>query len=283
MKFSFSKLVRGYIIPYGLQASALASTAILISPIVWMVSTSLKKESEVFDRPPVWIPSEISFDSYFRIMNSFVANILYNSILVALLAAIIATVIGAMTAYALSRFAIPGKSTIMLFFLSSLAFPIPLLMMSMYILLMKMGLLDTLLSMIIGHTVITLPITVWLMKNFIDQIPKEIEEAAYVEGASFLRIIFFIVFPLSMPALTASALFVFVTSWNELFFGLSFISSPDLRTVPVGISQSFLQEFKTDWTGMMSLAVIVTIPIGIIFVFLQKSFLRGMIAGSVKG
>ena len=196
---------------------------------------------------------------------------------------IITTIVGAMTAYALSRFAIPGKSTIMLFFLSSLAFPIPLLMMSMYILLMKMGLLDTLLSMIIGHTVITLPITVWLMKNFIDQIPKEIEEAAYVEGASFLRIIFFIIFPLSTPALTASALFVFVTSWNELFFGLSFISSPDLRTVPVGISQSFLQEFKTDWTGMMSLAVIVTLPIGIIFVFLQKSFLRGMIAGSVKG
>jgi ABC-type glycerol-3-phosphate transport system permease component len=283
MKLSFAKIVERYVIPFGLQASAFISTMILISPIIWMVSTSLKNESDVFDKPPVWIPLEVTFDSYFRIMNGFVANILYNSIVIALLAAIIATIIGALTAYALSRFAIPGKSTIMLFFLSSLAFPIPLLMMSMYILLMKLGLLDTMLSMVIGHTVITLPITVWLMKNFIDQIPKEIEEAAYVEGASFFRIIFFIVFPLSLPALTASALFVFVTSWNELFFGLSFISSPDLRTVPVGISQSFLQDFKTDWTGMMSLAVIVTIPIGIIFVFLQKSFLRGMIAGSVKG
>ena len=155
MTFTFSKFVRKYLIPYGLQASAFLSTLILISPIIWMVSTSLKKESAVFDRPPVWIPSEISFDSYFRIMNGFVANILYNSILVALFAAIIATVVGALTAYALSRFAIPGKSTIMLFFLSSLAFPIPLLMMSMYILLMKLGLLDTYLSMIIGHSVIT--------------------------------------------------------------------------------------------------------------------------------
>ena len=283
MKLSLAKIVERYIIPYGLQLSAFISTLFLISPIIWMVSTSVKNEEDVFNRPPEWIPSEITFDSYFRIMNGFVVNILYNSILIALLAAVIATIVGALTAYALSRFAIPGKSTIMLFFLSSLAFPIPLLMMSMYILLMKLGLLDTLTSMVIGHTVITLPITVWLMKNFIDQIPKEIEEAAFVEGASFFRIIFFIVFPLSMPALTASALFVFVTSWNELFFGLSFISSPDLRTVPVGISQSFLQDFKTDWTGMMSLAVIVTIPIGIIFIFLQKSFLRGMIAGSVKG
>lgn len=283
MKLSLAKIVERYIIPYGLQLSAFISTLFLISPIIWMVSTSVKNEADVFNRPPEWIPSEITFDSYSRIMNGFVVNILYNSILIALLAAIIATIVGALTAYALSRFAIPGKSTIMLFFLSSLAFPIPLLMMSMYILLMKLGLLDTLTSMVIGHTVITLPITVWLMKNFIDQIPKEIEEAAFVEGASFFRIIFFIVFPLSMPALTASALFVFVTSWNELFFGLSFISSPDLRTVPVGISQSFLQDFKTDWTGMMSLAVIVTIPIGIIFIFLQKSFLRGMIAGSVKG
>ena len=283
MKLSLAKIVERYIIPYGLQLSAFISTLFLISPIIWMVSTSVKNEADVFNRPPEWIPSEITFDSYFRIMNGFVVNILYNSILIALLAAIIATIVGALTAYALSRFAIPGKSTIMLFFLSSLAFPIPLLMMSMYILLMKLGLLDTLTSMVIGHTVITLPITVWLMKNFIDQIPKEIEEAAFVEGASFFRIIFFIFFPLSMPALTASALFVFVTSWNELFFGLSFISSPDLRTVPVGISQSFLQDFKTDWTGMMSLAVIVTIPIGIIFIFLQKSFLRGMIAGSVKG
>ena len=283
MKLSFANIVERYVIPYGLQFTAFISTLFLISPIIWMVSTSVKNEADVFNRPPEWIPSEITFDSYFRIMNGFVANILYNSILIALLAAIIATIVGALTAYALSRFAIPGKSTIMLFFLSSLAFPLPLLMMSMYILLMKLGLLDTLTSMVIGHTVITLPITVWLMKNFIDQIPKEIEEAAFVEGASFFRIIFFIVFPLSMPALTASALFVFVTSWNELFFGLSFISSPDLRTVPVGISQSFLQDFKTDWTGMMSLAVIVTIPIGIIFIFLQKSFLRGMIAGSVKG
>ena len=283
MKLSLAKIVERYIIPYGLQLSAFISTLFLISPIIWMVSTSVENEADVFNRPPEWIPSEITFDSYSRIMNGFVVNILYNSILIALLAAIIATIVGALTAYALSRFAIPGKSTIMLFFLSSLAFPIPLLMMSMYILLMKLGLLDTLTSMVIGHTVITLPITVWLMKNFIDQIPKEIEEAAFVEGASFFRIIFFIVFPLSMPALTASALFVFVTSWNELFFGLSFISSPDLRTVPVGISQSFLQDFKTDWTGMMSLAVIVTIPIGIIFIFLQKSFLRGMIAGSVKG
>ena len=283
MKLSLAKIVERYIIPYGLQLSAFISTLFLISPIIWMVSTSVKNEADVFNRPPEWIPTEITFDSYFRIMNGFVVNILYNSILIALLAAIIATIVGALTAYALSRFAIPGKSTIMLFFLSSLAFPIPLLMMSMYILLMKLGLLDTLTSMVIGHTVITLPITVWLMKNFIDQIPKEIEEAAFVEGASFFRIIFFIVFPLSMPALTASALFVFVTSWNELFFVLSFISSPDLRTVPVGISQSFLQDFKTDWTGMMSLAVIVTIPIGIIFIFLQKSFLRGMIAGSVKG
>jgi len=283
MKLSLAKIVERYIIPYGLQLSAFISTLFLISPIIWMVSTSVKNEADVFNRPPEWIPSEITFDSYFRIMNGFVVNILYNSILIALLAAIIATIVGALTAYALSRFAIPGKSTIMLFFLSALAFPIPLLMMSVYILLIILGLLDTLTSMVIGHTVITLPITVWLMKNFIDQIPKEIEEAAFVEGASFFRIIFFIVFPLSMPALTASALFVFVTSWNELFFGLSFISSPDLRTVPVGISQSFLQDFKTDWTGMMSLAVIVTIPIGIIFIFLQKSFLRGMIAGSVKG
>ena len=282
-KRRFEVVVDRYIVPIGLQASAIMATIVLLSPIGWMLSTSLKPSSDIFVRPPQWIPDQISLDGYERILNSFVLNLVYNSILIALISAIAATLIGSLAAYALSRFPIRGKNGIMLFFLSSMAFPIPLLMMSMYVLLLKMGLLNTILSMIIGHTVITLPVTVWLMKNFIDQIPREIEEAAYVEGAGFFRIIWLIVFRLSTPALIASGLFVFVTSWNELFFGLSFVSSPDLRTVPVGISQSFLQEFKTDWPGMMALAVTVSVPIGLIFVFLQKSFIRGMMSGAVRG
>jgi ABC-type glycerol-3-phosphate transport system permease component len=266
-----------------LHALVVLSLAILLLPIVWMLSTSFKPLSDVFSYPPRFIPQHPTIAAYKAQFNALLGTYFLNSVIVGLLSAGLATFAGALAAYGLSRFRIPGRSTILMFFLASLAFPIPLLMISMYLMFVSLGLLNTYVGLVIGHTVITLPVCVWLLKNFFDQLPVEVEEAAYVDGASRAYTLFRIVLPMARPALGASAIFVFVTSWNELLFGLTFTSSTDMRPLPAGISMSFLTEFEGAWSEMMALSVMVSLPVFLLFTFFQRTFMSGVTAGAVKG
>lgn len=261
----------------------LASLTILLLPIVWMLSTSFKPLEDVFQYPPRWIPEHPTLENYKSQFNELLGTYFFNSVIVGIFSAILSTLAGACAAYGLARFRFRGNGLILMFFMASLAFPIPLLMISMYILFVKLHLLNTYLSLVIGHTVITLPVTVWLLKSFFDQLPVEVEEAAYVDGASPLYTLLRIVLPMAKPALSAAAIFVFVTSWNELLFGLTFTSSTDMRPLPAGISMSFLTEFEGAWSQMMALATMVSIPVFLLFVFFQKTFMQGVTAGAVKG
>jgi multiple sugar transport system permease protein len=262
---------------------ALASLVVLLAPVAWMLSTSLKPLADVFRYPPRWIPEKLTLDNYAAQLNPQLATYFLNSVIVGFASAILATLTGAMAAYGLSRFRMRGTTAVMMFFMASLAFPIPLLMLSMYTMFARVALLDTYWALIIGHTVITLPISVWLLKNFFDQLPIEVEEAAYVDGASPMYTLFRIVLPMAKPALAASAIFVFVTSWNELLFGLTFTSSNRMRPLPAGISMTFLTEFEGAWSGMMALALLVSLPIFLLFIFFQRAFMQGVTAGAVKG
>lgn len=256
---------------------------VMLIPIGWMLSTSFKPLSDVFQTPPRWIPSHFTFENYANQFNSVLGTLTLNSIIVASGAAFLSTLIGAMTAYGISRFRFSGGPLIMLFFMGALAFPIPLIMISLYSLFVKADLLNTYWALILGHTAITVPVSVWLLRNFFDQLPREVEEAAYVDGATPFQVFLFIVLPMARPALAASLIFVFVVSWNELLFGLTFTSSTEMRPLPAGITLIFLQEFEGAWSEMMALAVMVSIPVLFLFFFFQKTFLRGVTAGAVKG
>ncbi len=261
----------------------LAALVILLLPIAWMLSTSFKPLADVFKYPPRWIPAHPTLANYISEMNPTLGTYFLNSLIIGLCSAVLATLTGALAAYGLARLRFRANTTILMLFMASLAFPIPLLMISMYILFVKLHLLNTYAALVIGHTVVTLPVAVWLLKSFFDQLPHEIEEAAYVDGASPAYTFFRIVMPMAKPALTASAIFVFVTSWNELLFGLTFTSSNDMRPLPAGISMSFLTEFEGQWGEMMALAIIVSIPIFLLFLFFQRAFMQGVTAGAVKG
>lgn len=256
---------------------------IMLIPIGWMLSTSFKPLSDVFQIPPRWIPERPTIANYLQQFNGVLGTLTMNSLIIAVGAALTSTSIGAMIAYGISRFSFKGGTFVMLFFMSTLAFPIPLMMISLYSLFVSANLLNTYTALILGHSAITVPVSVWLLKNFFDQLPREVEEAAYVDGASPLKVFLFIVLPMAQPALAASAIFVFVVSWNELLFGLTFTSTTDMRPLPAGITLLFLQEFEGAWGEMMALAVMVSVPVLILFFFFQKSFLRGVTAGAVKG
>ena len=266
-----------------LHVTALLSLTVLLLPIAWMLSTSLKPLEDVFVYPPRWLPQRITFDNYAAQLNPVLGTYFFNSIIVGLASAVLATLAGALAAYGLARFRLRGGGAIMMFFMASLAFPIPLLMLSMYIMFVRLDLIDSYVALVIGHTVITLPVTVWLLKSFFEQLPVEVEEAAYVDGASPAYTFFRIVLPMARPAMMASAIFVFVTSWNELLFGLTFTTKTAMRPLPAGISMTFLTEFEGAWSEMMALALLVSLPIFLLFIVFQKAFMQGVTAGAVKG
>lgn len=261
----------------------IASLVILLSPVAWMLSTSFKPVEDVFRYPPRWIPRQFTMQNYVEQFNELLGTLFLNSVIVGISSAVLATLAGALTAYGLSRFRFRGNETVLMFFMASLAFPVPLIMISMYILFVKIHLLNTYAALILGHSVITLPVTVWLLKSFFDSLPREVEEAAFVDGADHFRTLFLIVLPMAKPALAAAAIFVFVTSWNELMFGLTFTSSTDMRPIPAGISLIFITEFEGAWSEMMALAIMVSLPILLLFLFFQKTFMQGVTAGAVKG
>ena len=143
--------------------------------------------------------------------------------------------------------------------------------------------LDTRFCLVLSHAAITLPVVVWMLKDFFDALPVDVEEAAFIDGAGLYECFRKIVVPITAPGLTAAAIFVFVTSWNEFIFGLAFTTSPTVRPLPAMISLLFLGEFQDRWGDAMAVAVIVTLPIMVLFVLFQRYFVQGITAGAVKG
>jgi multiple sugar transport system permease protein len=258
------------------------SLLIMLFPIAWMLSTSLKPGDEIFVPPPRWIPRTPTLDGYRVALSGAILVPLFNSLVVAAGAALLSTGAGALCAYAVSRTQFRGRGALMALMLATLGLPIPLLMLTLYLMFSRMGVLDTYLALILSHAAITLPVVVWIMKDFFDALPMEVEEAAFIDGAGPLFTFWRIVVPMAAPGLAAAAIFVFVTSWNEFVFGLTFMSTATMRQLPAAISLLFLGEFQYRWGDAMAVAVVVTVPVMALFVFFQRYFIQGITAGAVK-
>lgn len=271
----------------GANAARIVAAAIacgmMLWPIAWMVSTSLKTPEAVFETPPRWIPDPVSLSGYGVALSSKVLGYFLNSVIIAALTAALATAVGALCAYGISRMRFRGSRIVMLALLGSLGLPVPLLMVTLYLLFFRLGILDSYGAVVLGHTVITLPVVIWLLKDFFDAMPPDMEEAAYVDGASPFQVLRLIVLPLVKPGLSAAAIFVFVTSWNEFILGMTFVSSDAYRPIPAAMALLFLNEFQYRWADTMAVALVVTLPIMLLFVLFQKYFVRGITAGAVKG
>jgi ABC-type glycerol-3-phosphate transport system permease component len=267
---------------WGLYALVFVSLVAMLFPIAWMISTSFKPGDEIFVPPPRWIPRTPTLDGYRVALSPSVLVPLANSLIIAAGAALLSTAAGALCAYGVSRIRFRGRGTFMTIMLATLGLPVPLLMLTLYIGFSRAGILDTWLGVILGHTAITLPVVVWMLKDFFDVLPQEVEEAAFIDGAGLLYTFWRIVVPMAAPGLAAAAIFVFVTSWNEFIFGMTFTSSASMRPLPAAISLLFLGEFQYRWGDAMAVAVIVTLPVMALFVFFQRYFIQGITAGAVK-
>ncbi len=255
---------------------------LVLLPFLWTFSTSLKPLTEVNKYPPQWGSPNITLQPYGE-MFLYLPFTTYtlNSLIVALSATFLTLFIGSLAGFAFSRFQFAGKRTFLLIFLLSQMLPGASVIIPLFQLLREVGLYDTHIGLIFVHTAILLPFVIWLLYGFFSAIPREVEDAALIDGCSRLNALWRVILPLALPGLGATALFAFLGSWNEFFFALLLTSSDSTRTIPVGIGL-FVGEYRDVWNQMSAAAVLFSLPPLLLFLVMRKTFVKGLTAGAVK-
>jgi len=261
----------------------LAAAALALFPLAWAVSTALKPQGEIFLRPPVWIPITPTLDNVYNVLfNSAIPGAMMNSLVTGLMTTLFALVVGGCAGYAFARFRFRGNRMLSLFMLTSQMLPLTVLMIPLFRLANETNLIDTRFGLSIAHLVICLPLVTWMSKGYFSTIPREIEEAATVDGCNALGILFRIMLPLMRPALAATGIYAFVSSWNEFALANVLTRSARSRTVPMALND-FSTFFRVAWGDTMAAAVIITIPVVLVFILIQRQFVEGLASGAVKG
>lgn len=265
-----------------LQLGIFIFTIGTIYPVLWVLkiafgaSKGLSISLSLFpDKPTLANFSYLLFDKPFF-------KWLLNSVIVAGATTIVGVFLAATAGYAFSRFRFPGRTAGLLSFLVTQMFPGTMMMIPLYMIIDMLGLLDTLFALVLIYSTTAIPFCVWMLKGYFDTIPRDLEEAALIDGASKTKIFYMIILPLAKPAVAVTALFSFMTAWNEFILAATFMNSEASYTLPVGL-QSFVGQFAQDWGYFAAGAVLVSIPIVTLFFMLQKYLVSGLTAGGVKG
>jgi multiple sugar transport system permease protein len=252
-----------------------------IGPYFWMMLTSVKPDADITQWPLRYLPSTITFQHYGDLLahTSFAVNLM-NSLIVALGAVLVGLAVSVPAAYAFSRFRFAGRRALMTQFLVINMFPIVLLIIPLFVLMRSLGLLDTFIGIIAGHSTFAIPFAIWMLTSYMNSIPRELDEAAFIDGASRLQVIRLVLLPLLMPGLVTTAIYIFVTSWNEYLFAMM-LSGENVRTVTVAL-QHFIGEFTVQWGLLTAGGTLIAIPVTILFLLVQRRLVGGLTAGAVK-
>ena len=256
----------------------------LLFPLVWVVSSSLKSTPEIYSGSPTILPQQITFDHYISVIEGQqVFLTMWNSLIVGIVSTIIVLLIAVPSAYAMVRYKSIINSGILGWILVSQIFPVILVMIPLYVLLRYMGLTDSLVGLTLIYVVWSLPFVLWMMHGYVKSIPIELEEAAVIDGANRAQVIFKVLMPLLLPAIGASALFAFISAWNEFFFAFVLMKSPALATLQVDLARYTGMEGQARTGPLAAASVIATIPSIILFVFMRKWLTTGLVSGALKG
>jgi ABC-type glycerol-3-phosphate transport system permease component len=259
----------------------LVGVAVLI-PVLWMLSTSLKNDTEIFTIPPRWIPMDATIIAYQRIWTDYpFARYFFNSFLVVSVSTLISLAFSCLAGYGASRFHFRGKGMFLTFLLVTQMFPSIMLLIPFYKIIQTLGLINTHTALIMTYISFTIPFCSWMMMGYFQSIPKELDEAAAIDGCGRFRIFYQIVLPLALPGVAATAIYSFITGWNEYMFALVLTQSETMKTVPIGIGQ-LIGQYKVMWNDMMAASLVAIIPLTIIFLFFQRFLISSLTAGAVK-
>ncbi len=272
-KFAGGGLIQLLLVGYAL---------LVVYPLLIMVASSLKTTGEIFEHPLGLIPESIRWANYADAWNQANFGTYFrNSIFVCVVSVLLILLFGSMAAYVLARFSFPGNRLIYLLFLAGFMIPVRLAIVPLFIMMRDLRLLDTLWSLILVYVASGMPFTIFLMVNFFRHIPRDLEDAAVLDGAGPFQVYYQIMLPLVRPALATVGLFHFLNVWNDFFFPLIFIRSENLRTVPLGVS-TFFGEYSNDWALLFAALSISIVPVIIVYLLASKQFIAGLTSGAIK-
>lgn len=256
---------------------------LVVLPIYWIVITSFKTSGEILDLNNItFFPKDFTLENYTGLFEQFHYGVLLkNSLLVSVASALVVTVFSMLGGYSLARYKFRGKQTVVLFFLITQMIPGILVIIPLYIIFSKLGMINTHIGLFIYYVTVNLPFCVITMRSFFERIPITLEEAVKVDGCTKMQSLFKIVFPIMFPGIVSVFVFGFIGAWNELIAGSIFISTPEMWTIPVGL-KTLIGKYNVEWGLLMAGGVMALIPTALMFAVMQKFIVEGMTAGAVK-
>lgn len=264
---------------------SLVILGVLLFPLFWIFVTSLKTEQEIFQIPPTIFPRVLNTKSYaaqvetgdFNMFRSF-----FNSFVIASGAMLIAVVLAVPASYAIARYRFTGRKLMLLGFLVTQMLPVSVLLTPMFIMMKNLHVYNTWGSAILADATIGIPFSVLILKNYFASIPRELEEAAYIDGCNHFSAFVRILIPIAKPGVMVCGIFSFLYAWGDLAYGMTFILDQKIRPMTAGIF-NFMGQYGTKWSYLTAFAVVSIIPVALIFIFMQKYIISGMTSGAVKG
>ena len=265
----------------------LVLTLFALLPMVWMLLTSVKSQFAALQYPPQWLPNRVTFEQYVTLLSPAgetgreFLGYFANSVFVSVVSTVLGVVVAVPAAYAFSRFSFPGRELLFYAVLLRNMFPAVVFLMPLFILMRVLHLVNTPYSLILTYLTFGLPLSIWLLKGFYDNIPPQLEQAARIDGATRFQAFVQVVMPLSSPGIIATAIYSFILAWNEYVYALTFLNDRSKLTLPVGL-QRFFTEYATNWPGLMAASFITSVPVVVLFLVLQRFFVRALTDGAVK-
>ncbi len=256
---------------------------LVVLPIYWIVATSFKTSGEILDLNNVtYFPKQFTWENYLGLFSQYNYGVLLkNSLIVSVASALVITILSMLGGYGLARYKFKGKTAVILFFLVTQMIPGILVIIPLYLIFAKLGLVNTHVGLFIYYVTVNLPFCLITMRSFFERIPVTLEEAAKVDGCTKMQSLFKIVFPIMFPGIVSVFVFGFIGAWNELIAGSIFISTPDMWTIPVGL-KTLIGKYNVEWGLLMAGGVMGLLPTAVMFAAMQKFIVEGMTAGAVK-
>ncbi|THF56363.1 carbohydrate ABC transporter permease [Ollibium composti] len=261
---------------------------VICLPGLWIVLSSLRPTVEIMAKPPVWIPQQVSFDAYVAMFSGVgkggipVLDYFRNSLIISITSTVIAIAIGMAGGYAFARHRFRGKSAMFLGLMLTRTVPGIALSLPLFFVYAKLDIIDTHFGLILAYVALNVPFTIWLIDGFFRQVPKDLAEAAQIDGCTRWQAFWQVEFPLAGPGIASSGIFAFLTSWNEFALASQLTRSINSKTLPVGLLD-YTAEFTIDWRGMCALAVVMIVPALLLTFIVQKHLVGGLTSGAVKG
>jgi multiple sugar transport system permease protein len=261
---------------------------VICLPGLWIVLSSLRPTVEILAKPPVWIPQDISLDAYVSMFSGIgkggipVLDYFRNSLIISVTSTVIAIVIGMAGGYAFARYRFKGKSAMFLGLMLTRTVPGIALSLPLFFVYARLDIIDTHFGLILAYVALNVPFTIWLIDGFFRQVPKDLAEAAQIDGCTRWQAFWQVEFPLARPGIASAGIFAFLTSWNEFALASQLTRSVNSKTLPVGLLD-YTAEFTIDWRGMCALAVVMIVPALTLTFMVQKHLISGLTSGAVKG